>query len=165
MRYKILFFLSIFLLPFLVNAQDLFILDDSNTIIATKNPERTLGLTLDAKIEQNIIYKDVKSFDLKLPFFGAELQFQAEQIKVYADNFQIISLDMDGEDINNFKIDTSLPTVLIVGSEHNGVSKTIIENSDYTVSIPMKGEISSLNVSVATGITLYELCAKNIHNG
>lgn len=80
-------------------------------------------------------------------------------------NFQIISLDMDGEDINNFKIDTSLPTVLIVGSEHNGVSKTIIENSDYTVSIPMKGEISSLNVSVATGITLYELCAKNIHNG
>lgn len=80
-------------------------------------------------------------------------------------NFQIISLDMDGKDINNFKIDSSLPTVLVVGSEHNGVSKTIIENSDYTVSIPMKGEISSLNVSVATGITLYELCGKNIHNG
>ncbi|NCG35040.1 MAG: 23S rRNA (guanosine(2251)-2'-O)-methyltransferase RlmB [Dehalococcoidales bacterium] len=80
-------------------------------------------------------------------------------------NFQIISLDMEGKDINNFKIDKLIPTALIVGSEHNGVSKTIIENSDYIVSIPMKGEISSLNVSVATGITLYELCAKNIHNG
>ena len=80
-------------------------------------------------------------------------------------NFQIISLDMNGENIKNVKINHSLPTALIVGSEHNGVSKTIIENSDYTVSIPMKGEISSLNVSVATGITLYELCGKNINNG
>ena len=80
-------------------------------------------------------------------------------------NFQIISLDMNGENIKNVKINHSLPTALVVGSEHNGVSKTIIENSDYTVSIPMKGEISSLNVSVATGITLYELCGKNINNG
>ena len=80
-------------------------------------------------------------------------------------NFQIISLDMNGENIKNVRINHSLPTALVVGSEHNGVSKTIIENSDYTVSIPMKGEISSLNVSVATGITLYELCGKNINNG
>ena len=51
----------------------------------------------------------------------------------------------------------SIPTALIVGAEHNGVSKSIIEKSDFILKIPMSGDVSSLNVSVATGITLYKL--------
>ncbi len=79
--------------------------------------------------------------------------------------FQIFSLDMDGENIRDINIDTKLPIALVVGSEHDGVSKKIIETSDKILSIPMKGEVSSLNVSVATGITLNELFYKRNLNG
>jgi len=79
--------------------------------------------------------------------------------------FQIFSLDMNGENIRDIKIDNKVPTALVVGSEHNGISKKIIEISDKILSIQMKGEISSLNVSVATGITLHELFYKRNLNG
>ena len=80
-------------------------------------------------------------------------------------NFQILSLDMNGENLSEIDIDNSLPIALVVGSEHDGISKRILENSDKVVSIPMSGEISSLNVSVATGITLYNLFLKRNING
>ena len=46
------------------------------------------------------------------------------------------------------------PTVLVVGSEGFGISKLVLENSDFIISIPMTGHVNSLNVSVATGILL-----------
>ena len=67
---------------------------------------------------------------------------------------------MSGEDIQNTKIDPSKPLALVVGSEHDGISENVIEISNNIVSIPMKGEISSLNVSVATGIALYNIFLK-----
>lgn len=49
------------------------------------------------------------------------------------------------------------PIVLVVGSEGKGISKEVKKQCDYRVVIPMKGVVNSLNVSVATGILLYEL--------
>ncbi len=49
------------------------------------------------------------------------------------------------------------PVVLIMGSEDKGISRELISLSDLQVMIPMKGEIGSLNVSVAAGILLYEI--------
>jgi 23S rRNA (guanosine2251-2'-O)-methyltransferase len=49
------------------------------------------------------------------------------------------------------------PSVLILGSEDKGISRELISLSDIQVSIPMIGTISSLNVSVAAGILLYEI--------
>ncbi len=80
-------------------------------------------------------------------------------------NFQVFSLDMDGENIKDIKIDNKIPIALVVGSEHDGISKRIIDTSDKILSVPMKGEISSLNVSVATGIILYELFSKRNLSG
>ncbi|MDA3883482.1 MAG: 23S rRNA (guanosine(2251)-2'-O)-methyltransferase RlmB [Bacteroidales bacterium] len=51
----------------------------------------------------------------------------------------------------------SNPIAVVMGSEETGISKNIIEMSDACVQIPMYGTISSLNVSVAAGITLYEI--------
>ena len=62
-----------------------------------------------------------------------------------------------GKNIEDFDFNKSIPTALIVGAEYNGVSKSIIEKSDFILKIPMSGDVSSLNVSVATGITLYKL--------
>ena len=54
------------------------------------------------------------------------------------------------------RIDYKGPLAIVMGSEEDGISPALIELSDHTAGIPMLGEISSLNVSVAAGIILYE---------
>lgn len=67
----------------------------------------------------------------------------------------IYAADMQGEDYRN--IDYKGGVALIVGSEGEGVSQLLLEKSDKVVSIGLKGHIDSLNVSVATGILLFEI--------
>ena len=55
-----------------------------------------------------------------------------------------------------FDVDLKGPVVLVMGREHTGLGKGIAARCDTLVSLPMKGDVSSLNVSVATGICLYE---------
>ena len=54
-------------------------------------------------------------------------------------------------------IDYKRPIALIVGSEGEGISRIVSENCDYLVNLPMKGQVNSLNASVACGILLYEI--------
>lgn len=63
--------------------------------------------------------------------------------------------DMDGQDWSS--TDYAGGVGLVVGSEGEGVSRLVKERCDFVVSLPMYGKISSLNVSVATGIILYEV--------
>lgn len=63
--------------------------------------------------------------------------------------------DMDGTEMSKTNLKGSIG--LVVGSEGNGVSRLVKEKCDFVVKIPMKGHIDSLNVSVATGILLYEI--------
>ncbi len=46
---------------------------------------------------------------------------------------------------------------LVIGNEGSGVSRLVREHCDYTVSIPMKGDIDSLNASVAAGVLAFEI--------
>ncbi|MGN6398398.1 MAG: 23S rRNA (guanosine(2251)-2'-O)-methyltransferase RlmB [Mucilaginibacter sp.] len=55
-----------------------------------------------------------------------------------------------------YKPDYSMPTAIVMGSEEDGVRNEIIRMADHLAKIPMYGDIESLNVSVATGIILYE---------
>ncbi len=54
-------------------------------------------------------------------------------------------------------IDYKIPIALILGNEEKGIRRLTSENCDYLVQIPMKGEIQSLNVSVAAGVLLFEI--------
>ncbi len=56
-----------------------------------------------------------------------------------------------------FQIDFTVPTAIIMGSEEDGVSEDVLRAADDLVMIPILGTISSLNVSVASGILLYEV--------
>jgi 23S rRNA (guanosine2251-2'-O)-methyltransferase len=55
-----------------------------------------------------------------------------------------------------YDADLKKPTAIIMGSEENGISGEYLKRSDIQVKIPMPGTIASLNVSVATGIILFE---------
>jgi 23S rRNA (guanosine2251-2'-O)-methyltransferase len=54
-------------------------------------------------------------------------------------------------------MDFSIPSVLIFGSEEDGISEEYLKISDEKAKIPLYGQIESLNVSVSAGITLYEV--------
>ena len=56
----------------------------------------------------------------------------------------------------HFKIDYTPPTAIIMGSEEDGISPEYLRMADYKVSIPILGQIESLNVSVACGVLIYE---------
>lgn len=63
----------------------------------------------------------------------------------------------DQAEIDVFQADLTGPIVLVMGSEHKGLSKGITGRCDTLISLPMHGVVSSLNVSVATGVCLYEI--------
>ncbi len=62
---------------------------------------------------------------------------------------------MDGESM--YKTNLKGPIGLVIGNEGNGVSRLVRESCDMITSIPMKGNIDSLNASVAAGVLAYEI--------
>ena len=75
--------------------------------------------------------------------------------KLKKEGYWIVGTDMQGDDYCELKYD--MPTCLIIGNEGKGMSKIVKNNCDYLVSIPMEGQIDSLNASVSCGIILSEI--------
>ena len=72
--------------------------------------------------------------------------------------YWVIGTDMNGTDYK--EIDYSGKIVIIIGNEGKGISKLVSDNCDFIASIPMKGEVNSLNASVAAGIIIFETVRK-----
>ena len=66
-----------------------------------------------------------------------------------------VCADMGGESM--YRMNLTGPIGLVIGNEGSGVSRLVKEKCDYVVSIPMKGDIDSLNASVAAGVLAYEV--------
>ena len=66
-----------------------------------------------------------------------------------------VCADMDGEIMYNLNLKG--PIGVVIGSEGEGVSRLVKEKCDFVASIPMKGQIDSLNASVAAGILCFEI--------
>ncbi len=62
-------------------------------------------------------------------------------------------------------VDMRTPTALILGSEEDGISAELLEYAHFKIKIPMLGAIQSLNVSVATGVILYEAVRQRLSGG
>ena len=76
-----------------------------------------------------------------------------EELK--AEGMWFVCGDMGGELMYDLNLTGSIG--LIIGNEGNGVSRLVKEKCDYVASIPMKGDIDSLNASVATGVLAFEI--------
>lgn len=68
--------------------------------------------------------------------------------------------DMDGESM--YSLDLTGPMGVVIGNEGSGVSRLVKENCDFVASIPMYGDIDSLNASVAMGVLSYEIVRQRL---
>lgn len=73
-----------------------------------------------------------------------------------------VCADMGGTTMYDLNLTGSIG--LVIGNEGEGVSKLVKENCDMVASIPMKGDIDSLNASVATGVLAYEIVRQRMHS-
>jgi tRNA G18 (ribose-2'-O)-methylase SpoU len=97
---------------------------------------------------------------------GATLSVPWEYVKdpvevvkrLKADGIKICSLELTDKPKMVWDLKKEdFPLCLVLGNEISGVSKELIDESDFSVELPMQGIKQSLNVSVATGIALYEM--------
>lgn len=72
-----------------------------------------------------------------------------------------VCADMGGETM--YRLNLTGPIGLVIGNEGEGVSRLVREACDFTASIPMKGDIDSLNASVAAGVLAYEIVRQRLN--
>ena len=72
-----------------------------------------------------------------------------------------VCADMGGEVM--YKLNLKGAIGLVIGNEGEGVSRLVREKCDYIASIPMKGDIDSLNASVAAGVLAYEIVRQRMN--
>lgn len=71
-----------------------------------------------------------------------------------------VCADMGGESM--YRLNLTGPIGLVIGNEGEGVSRLVKEKCDFVASIPMKGDIDSLNASVAAGVLAYEIVRQRL---
>ena len=71
-----------------------------------------------------------------------------------------VCADMGGESM--YKLNLTGPIGLVIGNEGEGVSRLVKETCDFVASIPMKGDIDSLNASVAAGVLAFEIVRQRL---
>lgn len=78
-------------------------------------------------------------------------------LKFLRDNGIMIVACTEKAEKNIYEIEFNRPVALIMGSEEDGISEELLREADELAKIPLKGKIESLNVSVATGVAVYEV--------
>lgn len=81
-----------------------------------------------------------------------------EELK--AKGMWFVCADMEGETM--YRLNLKGPIGLVIGSEGSGVGRLVKESCDMVASIPMKGDIDSLNASVAAGVLAYEIVRQRL---
>lgn len=81
-----------------------------------------------------------------------------EELKKYG--LWFVCADMDGTSM--YQLDLKGPIGLVIGNEGEGVGRLVKETCDFVAAIPMKGDLDSLNASVAAGVLAYEIVRQRI---
>lgn len=77
---------------------------------------------------------------------------------------QVMGTQMKGS-IPVYEADMTIPSAIVMGAEDTGISKDVLKRADYLIRIPMASSFDSLNVSVATGMILYEALRQRLTAG
>jgi 23S rRNA (guanosine2251-2'-O)-methyltransferase len=76
-----------------------------------------------------------------------------------AEGLWVAGLDSSSQALPYHQVDLNLPLVLVVGAEDQGLSRLVRETCDLLLSLPVRGQVQSLNASVAGGVALYAALA------
>ena len=115
---------------------------------------RRIGTTISASIPAAVLSMGVMRIIFKRDSILENNMAQTiEELK--KEGLWFVCADMDGTPMT--KLSMTGPIGLVIGAEGSGVSRLVREKCDMTASIPMKGEIDSLNASVAAGVLMYEI--------
>jgi 23S rRNA (guanosine2251-2'-O)-methyltransferase len=74
---------------------------------------------------------------------------------------QVLGTEMKGS-VPVFESDLTIPSCIVMGAEDTGISKDVLKRADQLIRIPMANSFDSLNVSVATGMILYEAAKQRL---
>ncbi|WP_338583553.1 23S rRNA (guanosine(2251)-2'-O)-methyltransferase RlmB [Mycoplasmopsis cynos] len=85
----------------------------------------------------------------------------ASLTKLKKSGYWVYATALNENAVPHTNVNYNLPSIIVVGNEGEGVSKSVLSVSDVNVYINQKGTVQSLNVSVATGIILFDFLAKN----
>ena len=80
--------------------------------------------------------------------------------KLKQEGLWFVCADMDGTRM--YDLNLTGPIGVVIGNEGEGVSRLVKETCDFTAAIPMKGDIDSLNASVAAGVLAYEIVRQRL---
>ncbi len=94
--------------------------------------------------EKSVLWEKVENLDILLERLVKEGQ-------------TLVALEKTDNSIEIKNFQSNFPMTLIVGNEVEGVSAEVLKKCDAVISLPMRGQKESLNVSVAAGIAMYEL--------
>lgn len=146
------------------------LLDGINDV---RNIGAILRLADAARLEKVWLYNVVEDFsNQKLKRFSRSTNqyVKLEKLTAISDIFhlkskyQIIALEITDSSIPYTEFSTQQPSILVVGSEQQGVSREVLELADQTIHLPMYGVNLSMNVAMATGIATYHLLNTYLQN-
>lgn len=121
------------------------------TNIVSTNPD------FDIYFRKTIEASRGKVFDIQLTAFNSDI----ETITILKNKgYQVIATSPHAPIIQSSLKLTNKPIALVIGNESDGISEVIEKHADSLIQIPMSGSVESLNVGVATGISIYELKLK-----
>ena len=124
-------------------------LSGAHGVIIPKHRNATLNATV-AKASAGAIYHTLVA---KVTNIGQTIDQLKEK------GLWFVCADMDGDIMYNINMKGSIG--LVIGNEGSGVSRLVKEKCDFTARIPMKGDIDSLNASVAAGVLAWEYVRQN----
>lgn len=115
--------------------------------------------------KENTLYPTKAQKELAKTALGAEKNVLWEKkvslgrifTKLHQEKFEIVALEQHEKSIDYLKYVPKKNVALLVGNEVLGVDAKILKQCDIIIEIPMRGKKNSLNVSVATGIALYQI--------
>lgn len=85
--------------------------------------------------------------------------------KLLADGYHLVALENNTLSAKDYReVEYACPLALVIGHEYNGIAAEILAYCETVISLPMRGNKSSLNVAVAFGIAAYEISARLYQN-
>jgi 23S rRNA (guanosine2251-2'-O)-methyltransferase len=151
--------------PVLLVFNEIVFQQNLGAIARTANAAGVHGIILPKK-QENPLSPEVIRVSMGAAFFTPIIRENVfNAFKIFkSEGIPIIGVDMEGEILySNAHLGGSL--ALVLGGEHKGLSEPERKKCDQIVRIPMKGMVSSLNVSVACGILLYEKIRQDLASG